>query len=116
MQPRRHTISFTALPGISHHEHTLHNLVQDIARLCAVMKQLHSIVRFLIPTILIALFFYFFGLSTLRKGMLKDVVAVSCKPFMRFDRSSYCDGELPTVYPATYVLKAPNAQQKKQRK
>ena len=79
MGPHCHTISFTALPGISHHEHTLHNLVQDIARICAVMKQLHSIVRFLIPTILIALFFYFFGLSTLRKGVLKDVVEVSCK-------------------------------------
>ena len=70
------------------------------------MKHLHSIVRLLTLTILIALFFYFFGLSTLRKGMLKDVVAVSCKslPFMRFDRSFYCDDVLPTVYPQRLCL------------
>ena len=35
--------------------------------------------RFIIPLLLFVVFFYFFGLSSLKKGLAKDVVAVSVK-------------------------------------
>ena len=64
---------FCTVPSFTFYLHSLDN--------CKDMKTIYPTLantsRFIIPLLLFAIFFYFFGLSSLKKGSAQDVVAVS---------------------------------------